>query len=75
VVFAQPQRFLTKLRINKPALSYSDEGPFWVDCRGLEKARDRRLLALSRLIRNARASAAIGGKADPDYTTSPNWIS
>jgi hypothetical protein len=27
------------------------------------------VLALSRLIRNARASAAIGGKADPDYTT------
>jgi hypothetical protein len=26
-------------------------------------------LALSRLNRNARASAAIGGKADPDYTT------
>jgi hypothetical protein len=26
-------------------------------------------MALSRLIRNARASAAIGGKADPDYTT------
>jgi hypothetical protein len=33
------------------------------------RPRDFRLLALSRLIRNARASAAIGGKADPDYTT------
>jgi hypothetical protein len=26
-------------------------------------------MALSRLIPNARASAAIEGKADPDYTT------
>jgi hypothetical protein len=32
------------------------------------------LLALSRLIRNARASAAIEGKADPDQTTLVNWI-
>jgi len=29
-------------------------------------------MALSRLTRNARASAAIGGKADPDQTI--NWI-
>jgi hypothetical protein len=31
-------------------------------------------VALSRLIRSARASAAIGGKADPDQTTLTNWI-